>query len=152
MNVKTVQDVVLPSELEDVDFEVSASDIYPGMIAEIQGMIADGENEARQKMLPHLFGDEVEGFTALQKKGMMEVANQSPIARVYLGRAMMVPQGAWEMALQPVSEEMSQENREARAEALEVARLWFTELLHMSVDYRPMSLRITKDEGNTYRL
>lgn len=33
-----------------------------------------------------------------------------------------------------------------RAEALEIARLWFTELLHAAIDHAPMGLHITKDE------
>ena len=37
-----------------------------------------------------------------------------------------------------------------RAEALEVARLWFTEKLHQAIDNAPMGLHIVKDEA--YRL
>lgn len=33
-----------------------------------------------------------------------------------------------------------------RAEALEVARLWFTEKLHQAIDHAPMGLHITKDD------
>lgn len=57
--------------------------------------------------------------------------------------ARRVPDAAWDAALSPGA------GNPDRADALEIARRWFTEVLHQAVG-RPMRLRITRDL--TYKL
>lgn len=57
--------------------------------------------------------------------------------------AKLVPESAWDMALVPDA------GNPDRAAALEIARRWFTEVLHQAVG-APMRLRITRDL--TYKL
>ena len=63
----------------------------------------------------------------------------------YWDRAKQLPPAAWELALR-TRDECDAEQLAARAEALEIARLWFTEMLHAAINHKPMGLHILKDE------
>jgi hypothetical protein len=65
--------------------------------------------------------------------------------RQLYNRAALLPKTAWAVALKPGAG-FSPNLRKVRAEALTIARLWFTEMLHASIGHTPMHLRITKDE------
>ncbi len=64
---------------------------------------------------------------------------------MYKGKAQSVDVEAWGLALLPRGDVTSSVAIRARAVALELARLWFTESLHQSIDHAPMELRILKD-------
>lgn len=68
---------------------------------------------------------------------------------VLYDQASQLPVEAWQWALRPLAD-CPAGAREARAEALEIARLWFTETLHQAVSQQAIGLHILKDE--TYRL
>lgn len=68
---------------------------------------------------------------------------------VLYDQASQLPAEAWEWALRPLAA-CPDGARGARAEALEIARLWFTETLHQAVSQQAIGLHILKDE--TYRL
>jgi hypothetical protein len=59
--------------------------------------------------------------------------------------AQMLPPDIWDRAATEAREDFDDEGLAARAEALEIARRWFTELLHRSVG-APLGLHVTKDE------
>lgn len=61
----------------------------------------------------------------------------------YYRAAKTLPDEAWEYAQKPRTG-MPEEARRLRATVLELARLWFTELVHETVEHRPMYLRIRK--------
>lgn len=61
-----------------------------------------------------------------------------------------LPDVAFEWALRPLSDDFTPEEREMRAAVLELARKWFTEVLHQAIGQEPMGLHILKDER--YRL
>lgn len=83
----------------------------------------------------------------------------------YYPAAAVLPPRAWELALTPRAE-VSAKDIELRAQALEIARRWFTELLHRALRWKaagvespvlwateppqpaaaPLGLRIEKDE------
>lgn len=83
----------------------------------------------------------------------------------YYPAAAALPVRAWQLALMPRSE-VSAKEIEVRAQALEIARLWFTELLHRALRWKaagvespvlwaseppaaaiaPLGLRIEKDD------
>ena len=62
--------------------------------------------------------------------------------------ALQIPQAAWEVALLPKGQ-VNESAHALRAAALEIARRWFTEVLHQAVG-GPVALRITRDL--TYKL
>lgn len=64
--------------------------------------------------------------------------------------AAQVTERGWNLALMPRDACVTFDDVAQRTRALETCRLWFTELLHRSVDGQRMGLRITKDER--YRL
>lgn len=114
-------------------FKAEADVIYPAMIEEILDTIKDGGETAR----------------SIVRGARLD---KTPIFSQYLPRALRVPAVAWEMALQEITDDMSDESLEMRAEALTVARLWFTELLHCSVHNEPMIFRIISKPDKKYRL
>jgi hypothetical protein len=57
---------------------------------------------------------------------------------------------AFDLALKTRGDCDGQSEREARAEALEICRLWFTRQLHIEVNEVPMTLNILEDRS--YRL
>jgi hypothetical protein len=103
-----------------VAFEIGPGVLYPEAIADIRALLASG-------YLPQ----------AKTKAGMDALM-------ILHTQAKRVPAEAWDMALS--AEPPLPERGEIRAMALELARLWFTEKLHQAVDYKPMALRILKDE------
>lgn len=145
----------------NVSYEVNSSDMYPAMVAMLQDL-ASAENTERVKaalsaireLEAKRMGYEQERILSMtpadMERGMSDEVTPNPITRIYLPRVRRVPQGAWEMALQPMSEDLSPENKEARAEALELARLVFTEMLQQTLDGQPLAIRLTKDD--TYRI
>ena len=64
----------------------------------------------------------------------------------YRTQAWRMKPRAWTLALTPRWEVKKQADLTLRAELLELARLWFTEHLHASVEHKPMALRILKSE------
>lgn len=62
---------------------------------------------------------------------------------IYQGQARGLGQEAWELALVPRDQVTSRAAITSRAQALELARLWFTEHLHQSID-SALELRILK--------
>lgn len=64
----------------------------------------------------------------------------------YKAQAVQLPPEAWGLAFVPRDELTSQAAIVARAQALELARLWFTEYLHQSIDGGLLEIRILKDE------
>lgn len=64
-------------------------------------------------------------------------------------QALTLPRDAWDLALVAATDDMPAPDRAARAAALEIARRWFTEVLHQAIG-GAMQLRITRDL--TYKL
>lgn len=143
-----------------LSFEVNASDIYPMMVFNIKSMIDQGLY--RYKLL-------------FEQRGLMN----ETIFQMYVPTAIRLEPIAWKLALMSPErvegylhgdsvdtgvlgvverderDRISQINSthmQMRAQALEIARLWFTELLHESVGYKPMRLRIKADKNRTFRL
>lgn len=72
------------------------------------------------------------------------LAQPGPTVAQYVARARQLPPEAWDLALAP-RERFEPDDARAlaiRGEALEVARQWFTEALHVSVGYGPMALKL----------
>lgn len=90
--------------------------IYPAVIARIQEIISSGE-------LP----DEL-----VDHKGNVEIDPRG-IARTYASRAKALPLQSWDYALQARDKIQDAQVLAIRAEALNLARLWFTQALHVSV-------------------
>jgi len=79
------------------------------------------------------------------------------ILLTYLRQAQRLPEEAWELAQKPASDfwlmeaplqdHIENERKvELRAQVLELARLWFTEHLHVSIGHIPMGLHILDDQ------
>jgi len=147
----------LVTEVEDedstFDFIVDPSVMYPAMIEEILEIIESGDiRSATQVLGDRAVADLPEDYPPQVKAAVRDWAtDRSPIVRMYLPKALSLPEDAWESALSSASDDMPAEQRSARAEALEVARAWFTELLHVSIEYKPMSIQILAGDY-TYRL
>lgn len=133
MNVTAMVTKLEPTQEREHNFEISSADLFPAAIDEILETIKEGGEKAR----------EIVRGNRLDK---------TPVFSQYLPRALRLPAGAWEMAKQEPTTDMTEETLAIRAEALEVARLWFTELLHSAVHNEPMRLRIVKAPGNPHRL
>lgn len=117
-------------------FNVDPATMYPAMIEFVQAQLAEGKQ-----------GDGI-------------------IRSQYYPAAQALPAEAWALALMPRDEVTRKADIEARANALEIARLWFTELLHRALRWQaagmadgkfwhteppaeaavPLGLRIVKDE------
>lgn len=65
------------------------------------------------------------------------------IRDLYLPRAQALPAGTWALAATP-RDQVAEADLAVRGEALELVRLWATELLHGAVGYQPIGLRILK--------
>ena len=63
----------------------------------------------------------------------------------HFGDAKKVPDEGWEAALK-AKDDVPPELHQARYDALECARLWFTASLHAAIGGAKMGLHITKDE------
>lgn len=123
---------------ERVTYQVQPRVVYPMMVAYIRQAL--GETPA----------DVTHG---LRPKTVSAI-------RPLLQQAKALPPEAWELALVPRADVEAANlitrlrNRwpdketalSVRGQALEIARLWFTELLHERVGYMPLRVHITKDE------
>lgn len=69
---------------------------------------------------------------------------EGTLLKMYLETAARLPDRAWDVALVPRAQ-VRNGDVEMRRGVLELARMWFTELLHRSVDNVPMELKILKD-------
>lgn len=65
---------------------------------------------------------------------------------MYKGQAGRVDAEAWGLALMSRESMTSQAAIATRMIALDLARLWFTEYLHQSINHAPLELRILKDD------
>ena len=68
---------------------------------------------------------------------------QTGVMAGYLSTASMLPDRVWSLALTPANR-VEWPDRALRAQALELARLWFTETLHRAVNEQPMKIQITR--------
>jgi hypothetical protein len=107
-------------------YEVVPKKVYPATIKEITRRLALEEPPAR----------------FVQAGGEIR---DNPLRDLFI-RAGALPPQAWDHAL-AARENFPPRAREARAEALEIARLWFTEVLHQQIDYAPLGVHILKDEA-----
>ena len=116
--------------IEDRTFyAVDPAKVYPKTIAEIKRVL-------EQEELPPRY---------IQSGGEIR---DNPLLRLFR-MAKEVPVQAWDHALEP-GDTYPPKAREQRRKALELARLWFTEVLHQETDYAPMGVHVLKDER--YRL
>lgn len=120
-------------------YAAAASDIYPAVIARIREALETGE-------IPLELVDQNPPTGVSREQG----------ALLYLSAARRVPEAAWSDALMPRSHfaEAETERIAARAEALEVARRWFTRSLHLAFGGGRINLHITTagDEDRAFRL
>lgn len=100
--------------------------MYPATIARIGEVIASGE------MPPELVGSS------------NPEADPMAAAREYRLQARRLPAEAWKLAAAPAPSDP--EKRRVRAEALELARKWFTRALKLAVG-KSLGLHILKDPG-----
>jgi hypothetical protein len=110
-------------------YAVDPGEFYPATVAAIKAQLETGKTPPRY----------------IQAGGEIR---QNPLVELYQ-RATKVPEQSWDHALEP-GDNYPPKARANRREALEVARLWFTETLHQQLDYAPLGLHILKDER--YRL
>jgi hypothetical protein len=68
-----------------------------------------------------------------------------PLASLYARAAALGPEGL-RLGTEP-RDALPDELVPVRAEALEIARLWFTEQLHQAVEGRPIGLHIARDDA-----
>jgi hypothetical protein len=68
------------------------------------------------------------------------------IRDLYLPRAQALPAEAWALAATPRSQ-VAEADLPARAEALDLVRLWAQELQHAAVGYAPRGVHITNRPG-----
>jgi hypothetical protein len=119
-------------------FEVEPSEMYPAALADVQ--VALEENRA------------VSGALVLYKHRATQLAVEAVASwqendDFILTRTVKhVDTKAWELALLPRDSITDARAVEIRAEALEIARLWFTERLHQFINHAPMELHILKDD------
>lgn len=118
-------------------YSLAPDDIYPATISRIVDCIDRGER----------FPDELIDRDSIEPDG---------VAAALMIEAQAVAPPAWDWALRPLSEWADPESTKAlewhraeRAKALECARRWFTQALHVKVG-KPVGIKILKDER--YRL
>ncbi len=114
-------------------FAVQPGEMYPATIKRILAVLDGSE-------FPH---ELVENHAPVD-------VDPRGVARLYLADARSVPAQAWGWALKARKKITDMGEIQARALALEVARRWFTQALHVQCEGRPMRLHILKDEA--YRL
>lgn len=147
----------------DFDFVINPDTMYPAMIKEIQEIIQDGPVAAAQKLRalgiqdPEVIwvGEGEPPFNvSIQDLSNPEKFRTAPcpIHHMYVTRALNMSGRAFELALEPLSDDMTMGDAKLRADALELARLWFTELLHRAIHHRPMAIRIARSENDHFRL
>lgn len=118
-------------------FAVAASDLYPPTIARIRDVLASGE-------IPAELVDQNPPVGVSREQGALRL----------LSSARRVPAEAWDMALEPREDVNHPENVEARAQALETTRHWFTRALHMAAGGGGLNLHIVVNgpEDAAFRL
>lgn len=118
-------------------YAVAASELYPPTIARIGEVLEAGG-------IPQELVDPDPPIGVSREQGALRL----------LSNARRVPAGAWEDALVSRDEVNGAERLEARAQALEVARHWFTRALHMSTGGGGLNLHILNNgpEDAAYRL
>lgn len=102
----------------EIGFQIIPSIAYPAVIAHVQDVLS-GDDSVPEK-----------GFENL------------------IAMAKSVSYRGWALARDSLTLDvttMSESDRRLRAQALEVARLWLTELLHQSIDKQPMYVHILAD-------
>ncbi len=108
-------------------FAVEPAVIYPRTIARIQECLKTGE-------LPQ----------ELVQPAVDVGPDPRSVAFDYLSRARAIPYEAWAFAT--VSKERTPlDKQKMRAEALNIARLWYTQALHVANDMQPIGLHIKSD-------
>lgn len=116
-----------------VTYEIAPADLYPATVARIQEALADG-GVPEELIDPAPIDPRIAPAQA---------------AQAYMSQAAAIPADGWRLALLPRSEVTKQANINLRAQALELARRWYTRALHMAVG-APLGLHILLDED--YRL
>jgi hypothetical protein len=76
-------------------------------------------------------------------QGQLAAGNQGDgiIRNRYYQDAAALPAAAWQLALTP-HDEVEAEDALTRATALEIARLWFTELLHRALRWKAVGVEV----------
>ncbi len=99
-------------------FVVSPDDLYPAAIEHVKGVLERG-------------------------------ARPDGALGILYDQGERLPAEAWAWAMKPCNEfaQAEPEAVAARAAALEVARLWFTEMLHQGIGQEPMTLHIERGDG-----
>lgn len=114
-------------------FEIAPADLYPATVGRIQEAIAGGELPA--ELIDHNPADP----RIAPAQGAMQ----------YMAEAQAIPNRAWSLADVPRDQITKQADVALRAQALEMARRWFTRALQLAAG-GPIGLHILKDED--YRL
>lgn len=114
-------------------YAVLPSVMYPATIERILSLLDGGE-------LPQ---ELVENHAAVE-------VDPRGVARLYLADARAIPAQAWKWALQKREQFTAGGEIQARAMALEVARRWFTQALHVQRAGKAIRVHILRDEA--YRL
>lgn len=109
-------------------YAVDPAVVYPETVKRILDVLQSGE-------LPQELVDD---------KAPVEIDPRS-VARQYLAEARSMPEKAWEWSLTDRTEFKDPEQITARAAALELARRWFTQALHVAVG-GSLGVHILKDE------
>ena len=120
-----------PEHDKGINFWVDGDRMYPDMIDHIQEILFMGAR----------------GRDFLDKAGYTGTA----IEKQYWRQAGRLPPSVWQMAKEAPVENMNPEHRQRRAEALTLARLWFTEMLHHAVNYEYLPFRIKSGPHKTFR-
>ena len=113
-------------------YEITPDALYPAALAEVQAKIAldDAAYRAWTTTLPEQ--------TAM-------------FLRTLRTEAKRLPADSWALALQSKAD-VPAERHADRAAALEIARRWFTEVLHYQCGYELIGLRILRSEDGRFRL
>jgi hypothetical protein len=112
-------------------YAVSPEEAYPATIARIREVLVSGE-------IPQ---ELVEDYAALD-------VDPRGVARQYLGEARAVPEAGWKLALQErqgFDDTRQEMELAARRQALETARRWFTQALHVATGGAAMGVHILRD-------
>ena len=115
-----------PVEPDRQWFAFDPVEIYPATIQRIQQVLQTGEYP-----------------TELIQPG----DNPTSVAEFYLSEARGIDPDAWQYALTPRSQLADEFVLQSRARALELARRWFTQALHVLVG-APIGIHILKGDGS----
>jgi hypothetical protein len=117
-----------PNDPDRKWFSFDPVEIYPATINRIYHCLTTGEYP-----------------TELIQAG--DLRNPTSVAEMYLAEARLIDPQAWKYALIPRSELNEEHVLQARARALELARRWFTQALHVSVG-ASIGIHILKGDGS----